>query len=153
VNETGVWPLEIAPRPIGGMCAQALRFRLQETGELISLEELLLRHALSMPGADAPRENNASGVMMIPVPSSGTFEKLDGEEAARCVLGIVGLEITARLRDYVAAWPEGSSYLGFLFARGEDPAEVEAAIRTAFAKLRFSLVPRLPVEHPVTGQL
>ena len=26
VNEEGVWPLEVAPRPIGGLCARALRF-------------------------------------------------------------------------------------------------------------------------------
>src|ERR1700761_8747986 len=26
VNEDGVWPLEVAPRPIGGLCARALRF-------------------------------------------------------------------------------------------------------------------------------
>ena len=32
VNEEGVWPLEVAPRPIGGLCARALRFapRLQQ---------------------------------------------------------------------------------------------------------------------------
>ena len=89
--------------------------------------------------------------MMIPVPRSGIFEKLDGQEAARRVPGITGLEITARLHDYVAAWPEGSSYLGFLFARAAEPAAVEAALRQAHSQLDFTLTPRLPVEHPITG--
>jgi ATP-grasp domain/L-amino acid ligase C-terminal domain 2/ATP-grasp N-terminal domain len=153
VNDDGIWPLEIAPRPIGGMCARAIRFQPKDGAELMPLEELLLRHALTMPGAEALRERSASGVMMIPVPKSGTFEKLEGEEEARNVPGIVGLEITARLHDYIFAWPEGSSYLGFLFASGDQPREVESSIRTAHSKLQFTLVPRLPVEHPVTGKI
>ena len=135
----------------GGLCAQALRFRVAGHNETITLEELLLRHALQMPGSGAQREKAASGVMMIPVPRSGIFEKLDGQEAARRVPGITGLEITARLHDYVAAWPEGSSYLGFLFARAAEPAAVEAALRQAHSQLDFTLTPRLPVEHPITG--
>lgn len=152
INEHGVWPIEIAPRPIGGMCAQALRFQ-STTGESFSLEELLLRHSLGLPDADAPREKNASGVMMIPVPKSGTFENLEGLDEARQVPGITSVEITARLHDHIMAWPEGSSYLGFIFAKGKDAKSVEAAIRAAHAKLYFALVPRLPVEHPVTGTL
>ncbi len=153
VNESGVWPIEIAPRPIGGMCARALRFQKENGTEPISLEELLLRHALGMPGSDAPRESQASGVMMIPVPRSGTFEKLEGENDARGVAHIQDVEITARLHDYIRAWPEGSSYLGFLFASAEDPATVEEAIRAAHERLKFTLTPRLPVEHPLTGSL
>ncbi len=121
--------------------------------KLITLEELILCHALGMPGSDAPRESQGSGVMMIPVPRSGIFESVAGEDDARRVPGISSLEITARLHDYIAAWPEGSSYLGFLFACGADPSSVEVALREAHAKLRFTLTPRLPVEHPVTGKL
>ncbi len=87
---------------------------------------------------------------MIPVPSSGVLEKVEGEDAARETPEITGLEITARLHDYIVAWPEGSSYLGFLFARADEPAQVEEALREAHAKLKFTLTPRLPVEHPVT---
>jgi D-alanine-D-alanine ligase-like ATP-grasp enzyme len=153
LNEDGVWPIEIAPRPIGGMCARSLRF--QPTGEKgsITLEELLLRHALELPGRDAPRETEASGVMMIPVPSSGLFERVEGVEEARKIHGISGVEITARLHDYISAWPEGSSYLGFIFATGGTGGEVEASIRSAHAKLHFTLVPKLPVEHPLTGRV
>ena len=153
INEEGVWPLEVAPRPIGGLCARALRFSPDANTQSIGLEELLLRHAVGLSGSDWPREDSASGVMMIPVPKSGTLEKIEGEEFARCVAGISSVEITARLHDYIAAWPEGSSYLGFLFARGNSAREVEDAIRTAHGKLRFEIMSRLPVEHPVTGRL
>jgi len=153
LNDRGVWPIEVAARPIGGLCARALRFQIEDEHEPIGLEELLLRHALSLPGRDAPRETAASGALMIPVPTSGMLEKVEGAEEARAVAGVTQLEITARWRDYIAAWPEGSSYLGFLFARGETPAEVENALREGHARLSFRLTPRLPVEHPVTGKV
>lgn len=153
INDDGVWPLEVAPRPIGGLCSRSLRFAPDSATEPISLEELILRHALHLPFSDWPREKAASGVMMIPVPKSGILENVEGQEVARAVRGITSLEITARLHDYVAAWPEGSSYLGFLIARGSAPEEVEAAIREAHSRLRFRLTPRLPVEHPVTHRM
>lgn len=149
VNDEGPWVLEIAPRPIGGLCSRALRFG----PEKISLEELLLRHALGMEGSELPREEAASGVTMIPVPRSGIFDGIQGIEEAEKVPGIDEIRITARLHDYVAAWPEGSSYLGFIFAHGETSAEGEAALRAAHAKLDFKFSPRLPVEHPVTGRV
>jgi predicted ATP-grasp superfamily ATP-dependent carboligase len=156
INEAGVWPLEVAPRPIGGLCAKALRFAVPVpggAGETIGLEELLLRQALEFPGADWARQTEASGVMMIPVPKSGMFEHVDGVEAARSVAEITEIEITARLHDYIAAWPEGSSYLGFIFARGAQAEDVERALREAHAKLRFTISARLAVEHPVTGKM
>jgi len=147
INDEGPWVLEAAPRPIGGLCSRALRFGPQR----IFLEELLVRHALGMPGTDLDREDDASGVMMIPVPRTGVLEKVDGEERARQTPGIEDLQITARLHDFLAAWPEGSTYLGFLFAHGKSPAEVEAALRLAHSQLKFEIVERLPVQHPVTG--
>jgi L-amino acid ligase C-terminal domain 2 len=99
------------------------------------------------------RETTASGVMMIPVPASGVLESVEGEQAARATAHIVGLEITARLHDYIAAWPEGSSYLGFLFALAGSADEVERALRAAHGKLKFGIRERLAVEHPVTGRV
>jgi biotin carboxylase len=149
VNESGPWVLEIAPRPIGGLCSRALRFG----ADGISLEELLLRDALGMPGGDAERENAASGVMMIPVPRSGIFDGVEGIDVAESVPGVTEIQITARLHDYVAAWPEGSSYLGFIFAQADAAAEVEAALREAHRRMNFRFSSRLPVEHPATGKL
>jgi hypothetical protein len=165
VDDKDVWPIEVAPRPIGGLCARALRFaESSSSGSAISLtiglEELLLRHALELPGSTWPREASAAGVMMIPVPQSGMLEKVEGEQEARATPGITELHITARLHDYIAAWPEGSSYLGFLFASAaagsadaNASAAVESALREAHKKLKFTLTPRLPVEHPATRQM
>jgi ATP-grasp domain-containing protein/L-aminoacid ligase-like protein len=153
INEEGVWPIEVAPRPIGGLCARALRFCPNNLQDAIGLEELLLRHALKLPGSDTPRETQASGVMMIPIPQSGILESVSGVEASRSTHRINELIITARLQDYIAAWPEGSSYLAFLFAKGSTAEEVEYAIREAHKKLHFRISPRLPVEHPATHRL
>jgi ATP-grasp domain-containing protein/L-aminoacid ligase-like protein len=153
-----IWPLEIAARPIGGLCARALRFvetdnqaaenKNAHEQASIGLEELLLLHSLDLPVNTWIRERMASGVMMIPVPSSGILESVQGEESARETAGITELLITARLHDYIEAWPEGASYLGFLFASAETPREVEQTLRAAHAKLRFTMTPRLPVQHP-----
>jgi biotin carboxylase len=148
-NENGLWVLEAAARPIGGLCSRALRFG----PERIFLEELLLRHALGLGGTDLEREECASGVMMIPVPRSGILEAVEGLEVAEQVPGVEEIRITARRRDYIAAWPEGSSYLGFIFARAGEPGAAEAALREAHSKLNFIFSPRLPVEHPVTRRI
>jgi biotin carboxylase len=147
ITDNGPWPLEAAARPIGGLCARAVRFGPQRT----SLEELLVRHALGLPGTDVDREDDASGVMMIPVPKSGVLERVEGEDQARATPGIEDVQITARLHDFIATWPDGATYLGFLFARGKLPAEVESALRQAHSQLKFEIVERLPVGHPVTG--
>jgi biotin carboxylase len=149
VNDLGPWVLEAAPRPIGGLCSRALRFGPQR----ILLEELLVRHALEIGGSDLEREADASGVIMIPVPKAGVFEGVEGEDEARATPGIEDVRITARLHDFIAAWPEGSSYLGFIFARGDSPQAVESSLRLAHSRLRFEIAPRLPVEHPVTGKI
>jgi hypothetical protein len=41
--------------------------------------------------------------------------------------------------------PEGASYLGFIFAHGETPADVERALRQAHACLRFVIDPEVPM--------
>ncbi|PYU67236.1 MAG: hypothetical protein DMG49_19470 [Acidobacteria bacterium] len=90
---------------------------------------------------------------MLPVPKSGILEGVSGQDAARSIPGITELSITARLHDAIAAWPEGSSYLGFLFARGRTPEKVEQALREAHGKLWFTITPRLTVEHPATRRM
>src|SRR3977135_218606 len=37
IDNEGVWPLEVAPRPIGGLCARALRFLSGGSDEVIGL--------------------------------------------------------------------------------------------------------------------
>jgi biotin carboxylase len=146
IHDGRAWPLELQPRPIGGLCARALRFGPDRIG----LEELLVRHALRLPGINVEREPESSGVMMIPVPKSGIFERTEGREEALAVPAVTEIEITAREHDPVLAWPEGSSYLGFIFARAASPQQVEQALREAHAKLNFIFSAELPVEHPAT---
>jgi biotin carboxylase len=122
--------IDVAARSIGGLCARALRF-----GAGISLEEVILRHALGLPLDDLTRERAASGVMMLPIPRSGTLRGVHGQADARSVPGIVGLEISINPGRPVVALPEGDRYLGFLFARGETPDAVESALRVAHAHL------------------
>jgi biotin carboxylase len=153
INERGVWPIEVAPRPIGGMCAASLAFVSTAHAESIGLEELILRHVIGENVSSWQREAAASAVMMIPVPSSGIFERVDGIDEAKRVPCVTDVQITARLHDTIVAWPEGSSYLGFVFAKAENPADAELAVRSAHAKLQFQIRQTLPVEHPVTGKV
>ena len=122
--------LELAARSIGGLCSRALRF-----GAGVSLEEVILRHALGLPLEGLRREAAASGVMMIPVPSAGRLREVAGQEGARSIPGVVGLEISIPPGGTLVPLPEGDRYLGFIFARGNTPEEVEVALRAAHAEL------------------
>ena len=128
--------LEVAARSIGGLCSRALRF-----GAGLSLEAVILRHALGLPVADPARERVASGVMMLPIERAGVLVEVAGQAQARAVAGIAGLEITIARGRPVVPLPEGDRYLGFLFARGEDPAGVEHALREAHGHLRVRIEP------------
>ena len=138
VNDGGVFVLEVAARPIGGLCSKALRFTADDD-DVVSLEELLLRHALGQDVSRYEREPRASGVMMIPIPRRGIYKGVDGVEAAREVPGIVDIRITAKPDQQLVPLPEGQSYLGFIFARASTSGEVEAALRDAHARLHFRL--------------
>jgi biotin carboxylase len=126
------WVLELAARSIGGLCSRALRF-----GVGVTLEEVILRHALGLPIDDLRRESAASGVMMIPIPRAGILEEVRGQDRARAVPGIAGLELTIGPGRHVKPLPEGDRYLGFLFARADDPEGVEQALRTAHGHLEI----------------
>lgn len=142
-----VYVLEVAARPIGGLCARALRFRRSrgDSERSISLEELLLRHAIGESSVDWRREDVASGVMMIPIPRTGVLRHVDGVERAGAVPGVDEVRITAKLDQKLVPLPEGSSYLGFIFARATHPAQVDASLRRAHAGLSFTIDPELRV--------
>ncbi|HEV8323591.1 MAG TPA: ATP-grasp domain-containing protein [Myxococcota bacterium] len=126
--------VEIAARSIGGLCARTLRF-----GTGLTLEEVILRHALGLPVASLAREVAAAGVMMLPIPGRGVLRAVAGVDEARAVPGIVEVTLTAHLGQEVVPLPEGSQYLGFVFSRADTPADAEAALRAAHAKLRFQI--------------
>ena len=156
-NSEGAWMLEAHARPIGGLCAKALRFSrvglpacpASERAEpSIPLEELILRHALGDDVSSAHLEPTASGVMMIPIPKAGLYESVEGTERASAIPGIEEIIITATVGQRLLPLPEGSTYLGFIFARAESPAEVETALRQSHAELRFHIAAVLETFRP-----
>lgn len=136
--------LEVAARSIGGLCGRVLRF-----GVGISLEDLIVQHALAAAaGAEAPlppREASAAGVMMLPIRRGGILREVRGLESARAVPGVTDVVITAHRDEELVPLPEGASYLGFAFARGETPAAVEAALRGAESRLEVRVSRKLDV--------
>jgi hypothetical protein len=171
VNARGVFVLEVAARPIGGLCARALRFEraaAENEGQTLvfsgtsrkrgsdphffaSLEELLLRHALGEPTDPWEREAAASGVMMIPIPRRGVFRGVSGIDEARGVPGIDDVRITAKPDQVLVPLPEGSSYLGFIFARAKTVRDADAALRAAHARLAFSIETEVRVLQSLHG--
>ncbi|MCO5175616.1 MAG: ATP-grasp domain-containing protein [Thermomicrobiales bacterium] len=134
INEVGAWLVEIAGRSIGGLCSTILSF-----GAGMSLEEIILRHAVGMTIPSMDRVGGAVGVMMIPIPAKGVLRAVDDVDAATAIPGVTGIEITAPLNYPIEPLPEGASYLGFIFAKGESPAAVEATLREAHERLRIQI--------------
>jgi biotin carboxylase len=137
--------LELAARSIGGLCSRALRF-----GAGVSLEQVILRHALGLGLEDLARESTASGVMMIPIPGAGVLRAVEGQQEARAVEGIGGLEITIARGRPVVPLPDGDRYLGFLFARAASADAVERSLRAAHGRLRIRIEPHAP--EPVSAR-
>lgn len=132
VNERGPWVIEVAARAIGGLCSRALRF---DSG--VSFEELIIRHALGEDVRSVEREHQAAGVMMIPIPRAGILREVLGVDAAKAMLDVEDVVITAHITQEILPPPEGASYLGFIFSRADTPDQVEAALREAHARLEF----------------
>ncbi len=134
-NAKGAHLIEIAARTIGGLCARTLRF-----GTGMSLEELVIRHAIGQHVETLHREQQAAGVMMIPVPKAGILGEVRGKSTARKVAGVTEVNITIPIGGEVVPLPEGARYLGFIFARSETPEVVEAALREAHRHLAFVIL-------------
>lgn len=134
LNDEGAFPIDIAARSIGGLCSRTLSF-----GAGMSLEEIILRHAVGAPLPSVSRESQAAGVMMIPIPTAGVLHSVEGVEAAEAVPLVESVTISIHPGGEVVPLPEGSEYLGFIMARGETPEAVEAALRDAHRSLRFDI--------------
>ena len=134
LNDAGPWVLEVAARSIGGLCSRTLRF-----GTGMTLEELILRHALGWPIDSLARERRPAGVMMIPIARAGRLAAVRGVEDAQRVAGVEEVSITTHVGQDLVPLPEGWQYLGFVFARAETPEAVEAALRDAHARLTFEI--------------
>jgi biotin carboxylase len=139
LSPAGPVMLEVAARTIGGLCARTLRF-----GAGVSLEEIVVAHAVGLPVETLARERRAAGVLMIPIPRAGILRGVLGLDAARSVPGIEDVIITVDEGREVVPIPEGDAYLGFAFARSETAEQAEAALRTAQALLDVDIRPALP---------
>ena len=141
IRDRGPAMLELAPRSIGGLCSRALSF----PGGA-SLEEIILANALGRPvpaatAATPPLSTPAGpvrpcGVFMLPVPRPGVLRAVEGRAEALAVPGITGLTITIPPGQRVRPLPDGDRYLGFIFASGDTPADVEQALTAASGRLR-----------------
>ncbi len=140
INEEGPWMIEMASRSIGGLCSSVLEF-----GTGITLEELILQHAVGGEIGAVERAHPAAGVMMIPIPGPGLLRGVECVEEAATVPGVTGVEITAKMNHRLVPLPEGESYLGFIFAQGNSPENVEAAIREAHRRLHILVAPEIPL--------
>jgi hypothetical protein len=145
LSPRGVVVLEVAARPIGGLCSRVLRFH-EPTGERHSLEDVLLRQALGHPTAGFRPSPRSAAVMMIPVPCAGIHQEVDGLDAARSVPLVEDVVVTVKPGQRLVPWPEGAGYPGFIFARGTDPDEVIDAVRTAHGLLSFRVAREIAVE-------
>ena len=142
IHDGEAWIIEIAGRTIGGDCARLFTF-----GSGAGLEHLVLQRALGRtPGAPIPGAGRAAGVLMIPTPGAGTLRRVEGVMAASRIPGIREVSIAVREGYELTPLPEGGSYLGFVFALGEDPAGVEASLRRAQDTIRVIVAPSLAVE-------
>jgi hypothetical protein len=138
----GVHVLEVAARPIGGLCAGALRFT-RHGGEPISLEELLLRHASGLPWEPWSRETSASGVMMIPIPAAGRYRGVEGKRRRwRC--RVTGLRIAA---SWIRSWSRCLKVRATsgLSSRGGWGRRRRGGARVAHAQLNFQIDRPVPV--------
>jgi biotin carboxylase len=139
VNEQGTWLIELASRTIGGKCA-----RIFELGTGQGLEDISILNAMgcAVPIEDLP---DSVGVMMIPVPGKGILRRIEGVETARRITYIEDIEIDVKSGQELVPWPEGSSYPGFIFARGPNNNLVINSLRSAHDELNFVMAPQLPL--------
>ena len=134
LHEGVAYPIDVAARSIGGLCSRTLDF-----GTGMSLEELILRHAIGAEVRTYERDTHAAGVMMIPIPRAGTLRAVRGVEVAEALPLIESVTISIRPGGVVVPLPEGTEYLGFIFARGDRPEGVEQALRDAHAAITFEI--------------
>ena len=76
---------------------------------------------------------------MLPIARAGILSAVGGQEEAKAVPGILGMDLTIPIGSEVRAVPEADRYLGFLFAVGETPRAVEESLRKANAELRVDI--------------
>ncbi len=133
-KENNIWILEIASRTIGGDCARLL------DNKNFSIEELAISLAIDQP-IDVTMPDQARGVMMIPIKEKGLLKRVEGLLEANRIKHIDKIDIIINNGHELVPLPEGNQYLGYIFASAETSEQVTAAIRKAYALLKFITAP------------
>lgn len=136
ISENGdVHVIEVAARSIGGLCGRSLSFGLLAE----PLESLVIRSALGLAKEFAAASKPATGVMMLPIPAAGVMSEVSNIGDALEIAGVDSIEITVPSGRVVRPLPEGDRYLGFVFASGLTPADVERSLATAAAVIDVAI--------------
>jgi len=141
ITQSGIFLLELAARTIGGQCGQLVEFSLQHKLEQLVIQGMCGR----LPELSGRVE--AAGVLMIPITSSGLLKRVEGLTDAMQVKYIKDIEIHIREGYELAPLPEGSSYLGFIFAQAPSYKETYGALKSAYQKLRFITQPKWKLDQ------
>jgi len=142
IDQNDCWIIEVATRSIGGDCSKILQFMYEK-----SLEELVINNALGLDIQEQPstvsgnKPDIAAGVMMIPTPRAGILRRVEGLLQAQAVEFIESVDIAVHPGHELITLPQGSSYLGFIFAKASTPDLVEKALRQAHECLRIVVAP------------
>lgn len=134
-TKNGVFLIELAARTIGGQCGQLIEFSLQQKLEEVVIQGLCGK-APNLPGGAL-----SAGVLMIPVETSGILKRVEGLTAAMQVNFVEDIEIHIQEGYELVPLPEGSSYLGFIFAQAPTFEETFDALKKAHQMLNFVTQP------------
>jgi hypothetical protein len=135
ITENGIYLIELAARTIGGQCGQLIEFSLQQ-----KLEEIVIQ-GLCGKRPNLPKNPLCAGVLMIPVKTSGILKRVEGLTAAMQVEFVRDIEIHIHEGYELVPLPEGSSYLGFMFAQAPTFEQTFDALKKAHQMLNFVTQP------------
>lgn len=141
ITESGTVLLELAARTIGGQCGQLIEFSLGQ-----KLEELVIQGMCRIK-PKLPDSAEAAGVLMIPVTTAGILKRVEGLTSALATEYIKDVEIHIGEGYELKPLPEGSSYLGFIFAQAPTYELVYEALKSAHEKLKFVTQPVWRLSH------
>jgi biotin carboxylase len=140
ITDAGVFLIEMASRTIGGQCAQLIEYVLGR-----KLEEVIIQ-LMSFEKIEWSRSADYAGVLMIPIPRRGMLKRVEGLLQAQQVEYITNVEIHIQPGYELIPLPEGSSYLGFIFARAPSFDNAWQALQQAHARLHFVTAPSWTLE-------
>ncbi len=140
ITAQGVVLLEMASRTIGGQCARLIEYALGRNLEQVIIQMMCEQSPQLEPGSDH------AGVLMIPIEQSGVLKRVEGLLKAQQVDHITDIEIHIQPGYELIPLPEGSSYLGFIFASARTFDQTLHALQQAHNHLQFVTSQRWTIE-------